>query len=246
MMSAHKLVLSACSPYFKHVLTEHEHSHPLLCLDGVTSGELQSVLDYIYQGEVQVYQEQLDRFLEVAQRLKLEGLITHKNKDNEHASVDKIMDTSNVSETELFAFTKLKIENIDSKEQAIDNSNDISNTESATDKKSKIENNEVENSPKQKSKPRRKSTSSYFANAKNFANNDEIDRKLQDYIIRGEDGIFTCAHCGKSGVKTKQNLVSHLETHVENLEYPCPDCEKTFRNRQTLRSHKSIHKNLYI
>jgi len=74
MMSAHKLVLSASSPYFKHILTNNKHSHPLLCLDGVSSGELQFVLDYIYHGEVQIYQEQLDRFLEVAQRLKLEGL----------------------------------------------------------------------------------------------------------------------------------------------------------------------------
>ena len=87
MMSAHKLVLSASSPYFKHILTHNKHSHPLLCLDGVSSGELQFVLDYIYQGEVQIYQEQLDRFLEVAQRLKLEGLTgtddDHEKKVNE-------------------------------------------------------------------------------------------------------------------------------------------------------------------
>ena len=76
MMSAHKLVLSASSPYFKHILTTNKHSHPLLCLDGVSSAELQCVLDYIYQGEVQIYQEQLDRFLVVAQRLQLEGLIS--------------------------------------------------------------------------------------------------------------------------------------------------------------------------
>merc|ERR1711881_181864 len=74
MMSAHKLVLSASSPYFKHILTVNKPSHPLLCLDGVSSAELQCVLDYIYQGEVQIYQEQLDRFLVVAQRLQLEGL----------------------------------------------------------------------------------------------------------------------------------------------------------------------------
>ena len=73
-MSAHKLVLSASSPYFRQILTHNKHSHPLLCLDGVSSGELQCVLDYIYQGEVQIYQEQLDKFLEVAQRFKLEGL----------------------------------------------------------------------------------------------------------------------------------------------------------------------------
>ena len=81
MMSAHKLVLSASSPYFKHILTNNKHSHPLLCLDGVSSGELQFVLDYIYHGEVQIHEEQLDRFLEVAKKLKLEGLT---NEDGEH------------------------------------------------------------------------------------------------------------------------------------------------------------------
>ena len=83
MMSAHKLVLSASSPYFKHILTTNKHSHPLLCLDGVSSAELQCVLDYIYQGEVQIYQEQLDRFLVVAQRFQLEGLISPEEENVE-------------------------------------------------------------------------------------------------------------------------------------------------------------------
>ena len=73
-VQAHKLVLSACSPYFKNLLTQNQHSHPLLCLDGIKSEELQFVLDYIYQGEVQIFQEQLDRFLQIAQKLSLEGL----------------------------------------------------------------------------------------------------------------------------------------------------------------------------
>ena len=33
------------------------------------------ILDYIYHGEVQIYQEHLNSFLEVAQKLKIEGLI---------------------------------------------------------------------------------------------------------------------------------------------------------------------------
>ena len=92
MMSAHKLVLSASSPYFKHILTTNKHSHPLLCLDGVSSAELQCVLDYIYQGEVQIYQEQLDRFLVVAQRLQLEGL-TSQDDEEERRVNETIEDT---------------------------------------------------------------------------------------------------------------------------------------------------------
>jgi hypothetical protein len=94
MMSAHKLVLSASSPYFKHILTTNKHSHPLLCLDGVSSAELQCVLDYIYQGEVQIYQEQLDRFLVVAQRLQLEGL-TSQDDQQERKVDDTREDTGN-------------------------------------------------------------------------------------------------------------------------------------------------------
>ena len=73
-ISAHKLVLSASSDFFKSILKRNPHSHPLLYLSGVDSTSLGFVLDYIYQGEVQIYQHELDNFLEVAQKLKIEGL----------------------------------------------------------------------------------------------------------------------------------------------------------------------------
>ena len=53
-ISAHKLVLSSCSEYFKNILKHNKHQHPLLCLEGIDSQELNNVLDYIYYGEVQV------------------------------------------------------------------------------------------------------------------------------------------------------------------------------------------------
>ena len=75
-ISAHKLVLSASSQFFKSILKKNPHSHPLLYLSGVDSTSLGFVLDYIYQGEVQMYQNELDNFLEVAQKLKIEGLLS--------------------------------------------------------------------------------------------------------------------------------------------------------------------------
>ena len=84
-VSAHRLVLSACSDFFKNIFYSNSHSHPLLYLDGVDSSEVNLMLDYIYQGEVQIHQEHLDRFLEVANKFKLEGLIGAETNDEDSA-----------------------------------------------------------------------------------------------------------------------------------------------------------------
>ena len=36
---------------------------------------MENILDYIYNGEIQIYQDDLDRFLTIANRFQLEGLI---------------------------------------------------------------------------------------------------------------------------------------------------------------------------
>ena len=91
--SAHKLVLSACSEYFKNIFQHNNkpNAHPLLCLDGISSGDLNNIMDYIYKGEVQIFQENLDRFLSVAQRLKLEGLMENDDLEQikEHEAFEK-------------------------------------------------------------------------------------------------------------------------------------------------------------
>jgi len=82
-VTAHKLVLSASSEYFKNIFKKNKISNPFLCLDGLSLSDLNNILDYIYNGEVQIYQEHLDRFLTVAQRFKLEGLLGGEKEDLE-------------------------------------------------------------------------------------------------------------------------------------------------------------------
>ena len=78
-LSAHKLVLSASSEYFKNILKNNKHPHPLLCLEGVSSEDMGNMIDYIYTGEVKIYQDRVDRFLTIAQRLQLKGLIVNED-----------------------------------------------------------------------------------------------------------------------------------------------------------------------
>ena len=92
-ISAHKLVLSACSEYFQQAFKRNDkiQSHTLLCLEGLSKQDLDNVLDYMYNGEVSIYQENLNRFLAVAQRLKLEGLLggEQETDDPEHLPPQK-------------------------------------------------------------------------------------------------------------------------------------------------------------
>jgi len=73
-IEAHKVILSACSPFFRKVLRKNPHAHPLLYLKGVKFTDLQSVLNFMYHGEVNVAQEELNSFLAVAEELQVKGL----------------------------------------------------------------------------------------------------------------------------------------------------------------------------
>lgn len=93
---AHKMVLSACSPYFKVRLTvikitsrnsvsqcwtifqalleENPAKHPIIILKDVPFQHLTAILEFMYAGEVNVAQDQLPAFLKTAERLKVKGL----------------------------------------------------------------------------------------------------------------------------------------------------------------------------
>eukprot|EP00094_Tigriopus_californicus_P001850 TCALIF_01786-PA protein Name:"Similar to br Broad-complex core protein isoforms 1/2/3/4/5 (Drosophila melanogaster)" AED:0.09 eAED:0.10 QI:0/-1/0/1/-1/1/1/0/324 len=89
-LQAHKVILSACSTVFKDMLKEQltfssPTAHLLIYLRGVRYSELSSILDFVYQGEVNVHQDSLDSFLAVAKDFQIKGLIQRgQNKDEGH------------------------------------------------------------------------------------------------------------------------------------------------------------------
>ena len=82
-VSAHKVVLSSCSDFFKKIFQHNTHSHPMIYLDNLKVEDLNLMLDYIYHGEVQIYHHHLDKFLNLATKYKLEGLLPDQNEDEE-------------------------------------------------------------------------------------------------------------------------------------------------------------------
>jgi len=82
-VQAHKVILSACSPFFRHILRKNPHQHPLLYLKGVKYKELLCVLNFMYMGEVNVAQEELNSFLAVAEDLRVKGLTQDNNQNSD-------------------------------------------------------------------------------------------------------------------------------------------------------------------
>ena len=94
-LQAHKVILSACSSFFKNLLRQQQsiqnsHPNPFIYLRGVSFSDLSSVLDFMYHGEVNVAQEDLNSFLAVAEDLQIKGLTNKEGRPaNGEPSKDK-------------------------------------------------------------------------------------------------------------------------------------------------------------
>ena len=216
-LSAHRVVLSSCSSFFKSILRITSTSNPVIYLSGVNSQNLGFMLDYMYQGEVQIFQEQLDDFLSVAQRLKIQGLISDQ-KTEEVSNEPK-----NVSEQYMpiphkkanTRQTRVK----DEKEGIISDITVVETSEDQTQSERQISN---------------------FSGSLTVEHINELDKTI-DGLIESENGLFKCKVCAKT-ISKKQNMQKHIEIHIEGLSFDCHICNKTFRSRDYLRKHKLYNK----
>ena len=74
-VEAHKVILAASSPFFQSLLGRIKHPHPLIYMRGMKSEDLLAIVDFIYCGEANVIQENLDSFFAIAEELQLKGLM---------------------------------------------------------------------------------------------------------------------------------------------------------------------------
>ena len=73
-IEAHRIILTACSPVFSSILKRNKHSHPLIYMRGVKAKDLVAIVDFIYYGEANMYEDELGGFLVLAEELQLKGL----------------------------------------------------------------------------------------------------------------------------------------------------------------------------
>ncbi|XP_019773375.1 protein abrupt isoform X4 [Dendroctonus ponderosae] len=90
---AHRVVLSACSPYFRELLKANPCQHPIIILWDIHRKDMDSLLRFMYNGEVNIGREQLKDFLKTAQTLQVKGLAD--------VPLSKILATENNAPTSL-------------------------------------------------------------------------------------------------------------------------------------------------
>ncbi|XP_018335590.1 uncharacterized protein LOC108744368 isoform X2 [Agrilus planipennis] len=73
-LQAHKIVLSACSPFFKELFKSNPCPHPIIFMRDVEAQHIVALMEFMYAGEVNVAQAQLSAFLKTAESLKIRGL----------------------------------------------------------------------------------------------------------------------------------------------------------------------------
>lgn len=94
-IKAHKMLLSACSNYFKQIFKENPCQHPVIIFRNFKFEDLNAIINFMYHGEVNIFQEQLESFLITAELLEVKGL-TDNSEDESSKNQLKIIDNTSL------------------------------------------------------------------------------------------------------------------------------------------------------
>jgi len=124
-LEAHKVILSAASPFLHNILQRNQHAHPFLYIRGSSKKNLSALLDFMYSGEASVQSEELENFMKLANDFKVKGLfeeITDISKIGQ--SQNEELTTRDVDETTDKELDNLESDNIEIEDRNISTNND--------------------------------------------------------------------------------------------------------------------------
>ena len=190
---------------------------------GVKSEDLAAIVDFLYCGEANVYQENLDSFLALAEEFQLKGLLPTRSKGGE----DEVVKKEEAPETPK---TPRTISPVQEKSTIIPSQSKFGKKKTRTAYQNVV------------------STEVGLTSHPQSADFKELDERCLEMMevtsernARG-NRLHRCTVCGKEEIIGA--IKSHIEiNHLQDVAVPCNQCEKTFRSRNSLAKHKQvIHK----
>ena len=215
-VDAHKVILSASSPFFQNLLKRNKHAHPLIYMRGMNSEDLLAIVDFLYCGEANICQDNLDAFLKIAEELQLKGLNGGEGRGGEGGIYDSNSSKQTYNYTVSSIVTQKKNDTLQTQSHNKDQQlysmavslpkHEFSGDLNELDGKIQTMIGRGENMMKMGTK-----------------------QMIKAYV---------CQVCGKEGALT--TIRDHIEAnHLEGICIPCNICEKSFRSRHSLRMHNS-------
>jgi len=213
-VEAHKVILASSSPFFLNLLRRNKHPHPLIYMRGLKSEDLVAMIDFLYFGEANVYQENLDSFLAVAEELQLKGLMgsgAEEEAEKINMPATKIKPPKPVKQK---TFTQQNVKTLDKSKYVakVEPTPPLERTVAVTD---------------------------YTV----AADLQDLDDKINSMIVFSENQIGrgekakACKVCGKEG--NMSQIKAHIESHhITGVSHTCNICGKTTRSKDAMRMHK--------
>ena len=219
-VEAHKIVLAASSPFFMTLLKSSKNTHPLIYLRGVKEETLLAMTDFLYNGEANVFQENLDSFLALAEEFKLKGLT-----GSDQSQRDKNCFTSGLH----YSTSPAKEEEKDYRSQG--------GNLKKVDGESQLWSGSGSSSAMQVANPNNQVVSVEL---------NQLDEQIKSMIEHTGKSmtvgsrkreLFSCKVCGKEGQLADINR--HIEAiHITGVVHTCDKCGKTSRSKRGLTLHK--------
>ncbi|XP_063358389.1 protein abrupt-like [Cydia amplana] len=243
-IKAHKMLLSACSNYFRQVFKETPCQHPVIIFRNVKFEDLNAIVNFMYHGEVNILQEQLESFLMTAELLEVKGL-TDNVEDEPSKALFRITDNTSLDLSAKSRFTE---------ELPVQNDEPINLATMQTVREVYIpqvtpmriiQEPEVENEPQEKIKP-----DEAVSVQQKIGQNSSEDMQVDNQSTSAEDlsdknsseselAKFRCQLCPK-GFKHPTSLTLHKDSHAGKTQ--CPVCHRSFSRSYDMRSHlQRIH-----
>jgi len=219
-VQSHKIILSAVSPILSNLLKENPNQHPLIYLRGVKYDHLVCLLEFIYKGEVNISQEDVEDFLEMANDLRIEGLSLKEGEEEERSTVTAELpmypQQSNGgsskrkrSETPESSRGSVGRQLVEPHHVKVESNDDMSHFDVDEDYAM-----EEEDTPE------------WTFNPDGFS--------MQKSIAK----TASCEACNRT-FKSRQNLKQHIESVHQKVRYDCDQCDHRASTKSNLRCHKA-------
>ena len=227
---AHRNILSACSPVFKNILQfDSNNANPVIYLRGIQNSEMESIMQFIYEGEARFYEEGISEFLKVSKNLEIMGLSSCVVVMNENDSnMENDMHVDNIADEEKnFEYDTLSTKNEDA----------------------------VNEEHHRQTLPINANKSANMRLRKTVEVSGVIKFECQDcqrifnsqpaliYHTKSKhEGVkYACNHCDHKSVQ-KQDLARHIQCVHEGVKFACNQCDKQYSDQRKLTAHiKSKH-----